>query len=136
MALFNSILKPDTSVMLGLANGAIVMAVYNGAIPSIASVRVADSQDGDIEAARKMAAWSSAAILGFMFLLTKDRNSFLIGGLVLAGTDLMVKHANGWNPFTGLLDGKEDDGDLMAEGGEAPVYPLPNYNEESDVMEG
>ena len=114
--------------MLGLANGGVIAAIYNGAIPSIANVRVSDPSDGDIEKARKQAAWASAGVLGFMFLLTRDRNSFLIGGLVLATIDFMVKHANGFNPMTGLL---QDDGDdqIRLSDDSAGVYPLADYSE-------
>lgn len=133
--MFKSILNPDTSVLLGLANGGIVMAIYNGAIPPIAAVRVSDPQDGDIESSRKMAAWTSAAVLGFMFLLTRDRNSFLIGGLVLAGTDFMVKHANGMNPMSGILDDKRDE-QVRSLDDETNVYNLPGYEEDTDVGMG
>lgn len=129
--MFKSILKPDTSVLLGIANGAIVMAIYNGAVPSIASVRASEHGDKDIEASRKQAAWTSASVLGFMFLLTRDRNSFLIGGLVLAGTDIMVKHANGWNPMAGML--QADTGETAhLDDDSAAIYPMANYAETSD----
>lgn len=125
---FNSILKPDTSVMLGLANGGVIAAIYNGALPTIANVRVSDPGDGDVEKARKQAAWTSAGVLGFMFLLTRDRNSFLIGGLVLASIDLMVKHANGFNPMTGLLHDGADDQVALSDDA-AHVYPMSDYTE-------
>lgn len=123
-----SILRPDTSVMLGIANGALVLSIYNHNLPNAASVRVADSHDHDIEQARKMSAWTSAGILGFMFLLTRDRNSFLIGGLVLASVDLIVKHSNGLNPMTGKLDGTEEE---TLDPSLTNVYSLPDYDEDS-----
>lgn len=122
-----SILKPDTSVMLGVANGAIIIGVYEKMLPSTAAVRTADPHDKDIEAARKHAAWTSAAVLGFMFLLTRDRNSFLIGGLVLAGVDLVVKHSNGIDPLTGLLHDHRDV--AMAPESVQNVYPMADYAE-------
>lgn len=123
-----SILNPNTSVMIGIANGALIVSIYDKTVPSVASVRVADPHDGDIESARKHAAWASAGVLGFVYLLTRDKNSFLIGGLVLAGVDLMVKHANGMNPMTGSLDTNDDesiDPSLVAD------YPLPDYTDQS-----
>lgn len=129
--MFTSILKPDTSVMLGVANGAIIIGIYDKMLPANAAVRTADPHDGDIEASRKHAAWASAAVLGFMFLLTRDRNSFLIGGLVLAGVDLTVKHSNGIDPLTGLLHHHTDE--TMAPQSLENVYPMPEY---SDTGEG
>jgi hypothetical protein len=112
-------------VLLGVANGAIVVAIYQRNLPSTASVRTADPHDGDIEQTRKASAWTSAAFLGFMFLLTRDRNSFLIGGLVLAGIDITVKHGNGLNPSTGKLDSLM--GESMGHEDLAAVYPMPDY---------
>lgn len=129
----NSILKPDTSVMLGVANGALIASIYDKTIPSVASVRVADSHDVDIEAARKHAAWASAGVLGFMYLLTRDRNSFLIGGLVLASVDLIVKHANGMNPMTGTLDTNDSE---SIDPSLTNDYSLPDYSDSSPDMTG
>lgn len=129
-----SILNPDTSVLVGLANGGIVVAIYTGAVPSVASIRTAPPQDNDIEASRKMAAWTSAAVLGFMFLLTRDRNSFLIGGLVLGGVDFLVKHSNGMDPMTGLLSVFNGDGGEPLDTETASLYPLPDISD-SDAAE-
>lgn len=98
-----SVLKPDSSVMVGLAELAAVYVIYQSALPSHADIRSAPANDTTIESSRKAAAWKSAAVLGFVFLLTQDLNSFLIGGLGLGGIDLMTKHANGVNPSTGKL---------------------------------
>src|SRR5260221_12453582 len=95
-----SILTPDTSVLLGVANGAIILGIYQHNLPNTASVRTADPHDKDIEGSRKMAAWTSAAFLAFMYLLTRDRNSFLIGGLILAAVNIKNKHSNRLNPPT------------------------------------
>lgn len=128
-----SILTPDTSVLVGLANASLVLAIYNQALPKAAAVRTADPHDTDIEAARKGAAWTSAGALGFMFLLTRDRNSLLIGGLVLAGVDMLVKHSNGMNPMTGML---HDDRADSLDDTEANIYPLPDYNDADDSEMG
>src|SRR6266568_4500768 len=98
-----SVLKPDGSVMAGLAEAAAVYVVYQSALPNHADIRSAPAHNTDIESARKAAAWKSAAVLGFVFLITRDLNSFLIGGLALGGIDYMTKHANGVNPGTGRL---------------------------------
>lgn len=118
-----SILSPDTSVLLGVANGAIILGIYQHNLPNVASVRTADPHDHDIEAARKASAWTAAAFLAFMFLLTRDRNSFLIGGLTLGAIDITVKHSNGMNPATGKLHA--DAPSLAPE--MANVYPMPDY---------
>lgn len=121
-----SILRPDTSVMVGLANGAIIMAFYQHELPQNAAIRTAEPHDNDIEKSRRNAAWKSAAFLGFMFLLTRDRNAAMIGGLVLASVDITVKHANGLNPETGKLDAASP-GDMTIAPDIDNTYPMADY---------
>lgn len=128
-----SILSPDTSVLLGVANGAIILGIYNGNVPIAAAIRASEpTNDSDIEAQRRAAAWMSAGFLAFMFLLTRDRNSFLIGGLVLAGVDYTVKHGNGIDPSSGKLDDGKGDS-IAADAMAGNVYPMPSYDESDSV---
>jgi hypothetical protein len=128
-----SILKPDSSVMVGLAEAAAVYVIYQSALPSHADIRSAPAHDQTIESARKAAAWKSAAVLGFVFLLTQDVNSFLIGGLALGGVDYMAKHSNGTDPHTGKLATAPGSvisasGDAQQSGPDnAEAFPMPDY---------
>lgn len=98
-----SVLKPESSITVGLAEAAAVYVIYQSALPTHADIRSADAHNTDIEAARKRAAWKAASILGLVFLITQDLNSFLLGGAALAGIDMMVKHSNAVHPATGKL---------------------------------
>jgi hypothetical protein len=100
-----SVLKPESSITIGLAEAAAVYVIYQSALPAHADIRSADAHNTDIEASRKRAAWKAASILGLVFLLTQDLNSFLIGGAALGGIDLMTKHANAVHPATGKMAG-------------------------------
>lgn len=121
-----SILNPPASVMTGLASGALTVSIYQHALGAgITDLRVAQPHNTDVESARKMAAWTSAAVLGIIFLLTRDRNSFLIGGAMLAGVDITVKHANAVHPDTGKLS---DDLGTSVAPELAEAYPLPDYS--------
>lgn len=126
-----SVLKPDGSVMVGLAEAAAVYVIYQAALPNHADIRSAPAHNGDVEAARKKAAWKAGAILGFVFLLTQDLNSFLIGGLALGGIDLMAKHANGVNPNTGQLDHGGTITPPVSAGNET-AFPMPEYGTGED----
>jgi hypothetical protein len=123
-----SILKPDSSVMAGLAEAAAVYVIYQSALPNHADIRSAPANDATIESARKGAAWKAAGLLGFVFLITQDLNSFLIGGLALGGIDYMTKHANGVNPSTGKLTGTPPAGTAA---GNETAFPLPDYTDSS-----
>lgn len=133
-----SVLKPDSSVMVGLAEAAAVYTIYNAALPNHADIRSAPPHDATIDSARKAAAWKSASVLGFVFLLTQDVNSFLIGGLALAGIDYLTKHSNGINPATGKLTpygapGSSITGAPMEPAGSNDTaFPLADYSDSGD----
>lgn len=100
-----SVIKaPESSVMVGLAEAALVYVIYQHAVPVHVDIRSADAHNVDVEASRRAAAWKGASIIGLVLLMTKDINSAVIAGAALAGMDLMIKHANGVNPSTGKLD--------------------------------
>ena len=126
-----SVLKPESSITIGLAEAAAVYVIYQSALPTHADIRSASAHDGDIEASRKRAAWKAASILGLVFLITQDVNSFLIGGAALGGIDLMVKHANAVHPATGKMAGSN--GGPGAPGTDAVdlsvATPLPDYSD-------
>jgi hypothetical protein len=134
MKLTSVIKAPEGSITVGLAEAAAVYAIYQSALPSHADIRSADPHNTDVEASRKAAAWKSAAVLGVVFLMTHDLNSFLIGGAALAGIDLMVKHANGVHPATGKLSGPTDGGPPADNDA---AFPLPDYaDQQPDEMGG
>lgn len=114
---------PEGSITVGLAEAAAVYAIYQSALPNHADIRSADPHNTDVEATRKRAAWKAGAVLGLVFLVTQDLNSFLIGGLALAGIDIMVKHANAVHPETGKLAGPA----AVLPGDNEAAFPLPDY---------
>lgn len=121
-----SVLKPESSITIGLAEAAAVYVIYQSALPNHADIRSADAHNTDIEGARKRAAWKAASILGLVFLITQDLNSFLIGGAALGGIDLMVKHANAVHPATGKVAGAASPGDSVELD---TATPLPDYSD-------
>lgn len=130
MALKSVFKAPENSVMVGLAEAAAVYVIYQSALPSHADIRTADPHNSDVEATRKRAAWKAASILGLVFLITQDVNSFLIGGLALAGIDVMVKHANAVHPATGKIAGPESAAQLPDEAsGLETATPLADYSD-------
>lgn len=98
-----SILKPDSSVTIGLAEAAVIYVIYQQALPNLTDVRAAQPHDGDVEANRKRAAWHSAILIGVVFLMTQDMNSAVIGGAALTAIDLHAKHSNAVSPSTGKM---------------------------------
>lgn len=133
-----SILKPPESIAIGLAEAAAIYAIYQSAMPSHADIRSAPAHNTDIEATRRQAAWKAGAVLGFVFLISRDLNSFLIGGLALGGIDYLVKHSNGINPLTGKL-AMAAPGSAVQQpaqqgaGDNSAAYPMPDYGTAADL---
>ena len=117
--------------MVGLAEVAAVYVIYQSALPNHADIRSAPAHNTDIEAARKKAAWTSAGVLGFVYLLTRDLNSFLLGGLALGGIDFLTKHSNGVSPATGKLSLAPGAAVQSAGGDNSTAYPMPDYGDSS-----
>lgn len=98
-----SILKPDGSIAIGIATGVMVYAVYDRSLPSMAVMNATPAHDINIEAARKTAALTSAAVLAGVTLLTRDVNVFILGSAVLVALDWHSRIANVRSPETGQL---------------------------------
>lgn len=94
-------LKPETSLMVGLATAAVVYGVYTQATPPIADIRTTVQNNGDMTAANKSAAWLSAAVVAGISLIAKDPTVFIIGGAMVVGMSWWTEHANAVNPDSG-----------------------------------
>jgi hypothetical protein len=98
-----SILKPQESVVSGIAVGVLVYAIYDRALPNAAVMHATPANDINLEAGRKKATLTSAAVLAGITLLTRDANVFILGGIVLIALDFHARIANASSPETGQL---------------------------------
>lgn len=98
-----SVLKPEGSLMLGTAVAAMAYGVYNFSVPNTAVITSTLPHDASIESARKKAAWASAAVVGAISVLAKDKTVFILGGLVVVILDWHTRHANAVHPETGKV---------------------------------
>lgn len=94
-------LKPEVSIPVALATGTMVYAIYNNATPTLADIRTADQFNADVASTRKQAAWTAAAVVAGVSLITKDPNPFILGGALIIGMDWAHRHADMVNPLTG-----------------------------------
>jgi len=118
-------LKPDSATLTGILTAAGVFLIYQNAVPAATDVRSAMPHNQDVETARKHAAYMSAALIGVVFLVARDLNSYVISGAALVGIDLMHKHANAVHPTTGKLD--TGNSGLSIAPGLENAYPMPEY---------
>ena len=111
--------------MVGLLTAVGVYLIYNNALPTAADIRLGPANDGDVESSRKSAAWKSAALIGLVFLVARDLNSYIISGGALVGIDYMYKHHNAIEPTTGRLDVGTPP--TIAPGAGAPMQATESY---------
>lgn len=99
-----SILKPDGSILMGVATAALVAFIFKTQLPTTAVIHAtAPANDNNIDAARKKATWTSIGVLSAITLLTRDTNVFVLGGVVTIALDFNARHANASHPVTGQL---------------------------------
>lgn len=127
MALKSIFRSPGEGVFAGIGTAVAVYLVYQSALPPMADVRAGGANDGDIESARKSAAIKSSGLVGLVFLITRDLNTFIVGGASVAGIDYMYKHHNSINPLSGKMETGGPDSAM------ASVHSLPNYSD-SEAM--
>lgn len=100
---FKTFLKPSESVMVSLATGAMVYGVYQYSLPTVAEVHATEPHNINLDAGRKKAMWTSAAVVGGAFLLTHDPNVFMVGAGVFLLLEWSYRHANATHPNTGKV---------------------------------
>ena len=99
------LLKPEGSLAAGVATMAVVYTVYTSSVPPMAVVHATGANDDNVEAGRKKAIITSAAVVGGISLIAKDPVIFILGSFTAVGLDFMVRHANASSPDTQKLVG-------------------------------
>lgn len=120
---FKTFLKPSESVMVSLATGAMVFGVYTYTMPSVSEVHATDAHNTNIDSGRKKAMWTSAAVVGGMFLMTRDPNVFMVGALSFLALEWSYRHANSTDAKTGKIVGRTKSDAL----GDYNVPDIPDY---------
>jgi hypothetical protein len=125
MAIRSLFRDPGHAVITGVLLGGASAVIYAKSLPPLIDIRMAPPNNDDVEAQRKHAALTSAAIIIGVSAITRDANVFIIAGAMFGLTDYLVKHANGTNPATGKLDTGNDGLSIVQ--GSPQYHPLPEY---------
>lgn len=102
-------LKPEISLPVGLAVGALVYGIYQNGLPPVVDIRTAPQNHPDVEAAERAAAWTSAAAVAGISLIAKDPTVFIIGGSMVIIMSWWHRHANNVNPEWSMAVPKASD---------------------------
>jgi len=103
MKLPTSILKPEGSIVAGIATAALVVGVYQLNVGSTAVAAATDAHDPALQSARKKASLEAGILVSAVSLLAKDVTIFILGGLTMVAYDWHLRHAIASAPQTGQL---------------------------------
>jgi hypothetical protein len=87
-------LKPEFSVMGGLAVGAIVFAIHSQATPTQADIAALPAGTPDIDDAERKATIVSAGVVAGVSLIAGDPTIFVIGSAMTIAMALWTRHNN------------------------------------------
>lgn len=100
---FKSILKPEGSVMAGLAVVGIVYGVYNLDLGPVASAHASDANHPALETSRKKAGYTAFVLVSSIGLITKDANILTLGYASIIAMEISYRHAIMAAPATGVI---------------------------------
>ncbi len=94
-------LKPEISIAVAAATGALVYGIFMVELPTAADVHAATPHNPFVGRSVNVAGWTAAAAVAGLSLLAKDPTVFVVGGAFAALLTWRFKGANMTNPGTG-----------------------------------
>jgi hypothetical protein len=94
---------PEASLGTALGVAALSYGVFQHNLPPMADIRTCESNNRDVHATAKSAAWVSAAAVAGVSLITKDATIFTLGGAFVLVLYWTAQHANHVSPLTGKV---------------------------------
>jgi hypothetical protein len=101
----SSVLKPENSMIAGLAVVGLVIANYNlhnGAVASVA-LSPAESGSGTLTTSNRKAGWSSLVMIAGISLLAKDGNIFILGAAAVIAMHSSYLHSIAVSPAVNAI---------------------------------
>ena len=103
MAGLRSIMRPEGSIMAGVAVGALVAGIYNLEVGPVSAAGASEANHPILDSSKKKAGYLSLVLVSGVALLAKDPNILILGGAVIIGMELSYRHAIMQNPQTGQI---------------------------------
>jgi hypothetical protein len=101
MAEIKSILKPENSLIAGMAVVGLVVANYNLHNGTAASAAATGSWDPHLSTSNKKAGWTSLVMVAGISLLAKDANIFILGAATIIAMHSSYIHSIAVEPQLG-----------------------------------
>ena len=126
LGFFNkSVLKPEGSIVSGIAVAGSVYAIYSMNVGTVASAHASDANHGSLESSRKKAGYTSFIFVSAITLITRDANVGILGFGSIVAMETLYRHAIMVEPFTGTMQAPAETTYTPAEN----VVPLPDQGQ-------
>jgi hypothetical protein len=96
-------LRPEVSLMGGLATGAVVLGTYQAIMPNATDLKQVQEYNQDIEKSRRTATVISFGIVAGISLVARDPGIFIVGGTIAIALSFVYAHADAVSPLTGKV---------------------------------
>ncbi|HEY2087445.1 MAG TPA: hypothetical protein VGH54_15695 [Mycobacterium sp.] len=97
-------LKPEMSLMGGLAVAALVYAIHSNATPTLADMQGLPTGTKDVDQSERRATWMSAGTVAGISLLARDPGIFVIGSAMTIAMAWASRHALWTDSKTGPIN--------------------------------
>lgn len=100
---FRSVLRPENSVVAGVAVMAAVYADYQLNLGNTSQVHATDANHPILETSRKKAGYSALIMVAGIGLIAKDANIIILGSASIIAMELIYRHSIMAHPATGQM---------------------------------
>lgn len=97
-------LKPEASVMSGLAVAGVVYAIHSNFTPTVADMQGLPAGNKDIDKSERQATWLSVGVVSGVSLLAKDPTIFVIGSAMTFAMAMFTRNAVWTDTKTAISD--------------------------------
>lgn len=105
---FKSYLKPEGSIVAGLAVMGLVYADYQLNVGTVAQVHMTDANHPAVETSRKKAGYSAFLLVAGIGLIARDANIIILGSATIIAMELNYRHAIMAHPESGIMQAPTD----------------------------
>jgi hypothetical protein len=99
-----SVLKPEGSVISGIAVSGSVFAVYRAMVGPVSQVHMSPANVPAVVTSRNKAGYTSFLLVSALTLITRDGNIGTLGYGSIIAMELAYRHAEMVNPDTGQME--------------------------------
>ena len=100
---WKSVLKPEGSVVAGIATVATVYGLYQLNVGAVSQAQATEENHPVLESSRKKAGFTSLVFVAALVLITKDANIGILGGGTIIAMELGYRHGIMANPQSGKI---------------------------------